>query len=56
MIRGFAAALTGSAAGTRGNLIRPVTESELKKQTGLLEGIKEELETSNERSGNVFRR
>lgn len=37
----FAAALVGTAAGTRGNTIRAVTEDELKKQTDLLQEIRD---------------
>lgn len=55
-LRGIAKALVGSAAGTRGNTIRAVTEDELKKQTKVLEEIKGEIELSNTRSGNVFRK
>jgi hypothetical protein len=54
-LQGFAATLVGSGVATRGNVTRAVTETELKKQTGLLEDIKVEMETMNTRSGNVFK-
>lgn len=55
-LRGVASALVGSAASTRGNVTKAVTETELKKQTVLLEDINTELKLQNDRGGNVFRR
>jgi TP901 family phage tail tape measure protein len=52
--RGFAAALIGSAASTRGNVTRAVTEEELKKQSELLKQILEEQKLGNQRAGLVF--
>ena len=55
-LRGFAAALVGSGTGTRGNVTRAVTESELKKHTQILGDMLDELKLGNERSGLVFRK
>lgn len=42
--RGFVAALVGTAVGTRGNVLRNITETELQKQTSILEDIRNNTE------------
>ena len=44
--RGFVAALVGTAASTRGNTLRSVTETETKKQTNILEDIRDNTSKS----------